>query len=399
MAPSVNVILKNPLLRTLSRMMFSLPTFFPFQDMDAEGKDFLKRRGRWSVGRGTEIDIWKDNWVVGIDNLGRHGEGQTRRGEGWDANRIKELFPGNIAELINRTPISLINKKDNFVWPYRLDGQYSVKSGYHSAKEEKDTKEEIKFNKASTMHRILPVNINLYQQRCAIKPSCSICQGENETVEHALLLCPWTRAVWFGSSLQIAPTANNVSSFEKWMIDTVRKIKSGTRKEQDRILCKESAHFSANKNQSRIEQLATEYHNITEGCSTNNIPRADRYRERRRITWRPPPQNRLKVNTDAAYHRKTGTAASAVVIRNWQGKIITGTTSRFTTTSAIAAEAQAYREALIIIKNLQILNCIIETDCLPLVQAIKARMPIAEADAIIRDILQLLDEFLDVGAT
>ncbi|RYR00317.1 hypothetical protein Ahy_B07g088442 [Arachis hypogaea] len=187
-----------------------------------------------------------------------------KEGEGWDANRIQELFPENIAELINRTPISLINKKDHFVWPDRLDGQYSVKSGYYSAKAEKDSKEEIKLSKASTsqnfrevwetiwrlpvpqkvkvffwkaVHRIFLVNVNLYQRRCAVKPSCSICQDENETVEYALLLCPWTRAVWFGSSLQIAPTANNVSSFEKWMMDTVRKIKSGTGKEQDRILC------------------------------------------------------------------------------------------------------------------------------------------------------------------
>ncbi|RYR45122.1 hypothetical protein Ahy_A07g030983 [Arachis hypogaea] len=85
--------------------------------------------------------------------------------------------------------------------------------------------------------------------------------------------------------------------------------------------------------------------------------------------------------------------------RLWQGKIITGTTSRFITNSAIAAEAQAYREALILIRNLQMDNCLIETDCLLLVQAIKARMPIAEADAIIRDIFQLLDEAPDVGAT
>ncbi|RYR06754.1 hypothetical protein Ahy_B05g074062 [Arachis hypogaea] len=105
------------------------------------------------------------------------------------------------------------------------------------------------------------------------------------------------------------------------------------------------------------------------------------------------------VNTDAAFHRETGTAATAIIVRDWQEKIITGTTTRFTTILAITAEAQAYREALILIKNLQIGNCIIETDCLPLVQAIKAITPIADADAIIRDILQLLDEAPDVGAT
>ncbi|XP_025636413.1 uncharacterized protein [Arachis hypogaea] len=238
------------------------------------------------------------------------------------------------------------------------------------------------------VHRILPVNVNLYQRRCAVKPSCSICQAENETVEHALLLCPWTRAVWFGSSLQIAPTANNVSSFEKWMMDTARNqhIYQQIRINPKQVII-------------NAEQLATEYHNTTRSRSTDNISRADRSGEKKMITWRPSPQNKLKANTDAAFHKESGTAAAAVVVRDWQGKIITGTTSRFITTSAIAAEAQAYREALILIRNLQMDNCIIETDCLPLVQAIKARMPIAEADAIIRDILQLLDEAPDVGAT
>ncbi|RYR63851.1 hypothetical protein Ahy_A04g021607 [Arachis hypogaea] len=79
-----------------------------------------------------------------------------------------------------------------------------------------------------------------------------------------------------------------------------------------------------------------------------------------------------------------------------QKKTISAT---FKTISTLTAESQAYREALILIKNLQIPNFIIETNCLPLVQAIKAKMPIAEADAIIRDILQLLDEVPDVGAT
>ncbi|RYR28088.1 hypothetical protein Ahy_B01g052195 [Arachis hypogaea] len=147
------------------------------------------------------------------------------------------------------------------------------------------------------------------------------------------------------------------------------------------------------------EQLATKYHNATKDFIRDNKPIAGKNGESRRITWRPSPHNRAKVNIDAPFYKETGMAASAAVIRDWQGKIITGTTSTFRTTSALATEAQAYREALILIKNLQIRNCIIETNCLPLVQAIKARTPLAEADAIIRDILQLLEEAPDVGAT
>ncbi|RYR71938.1 hypothetical protein Ahy_A02g006148 [Arachis hypogaea] len=239
--------------------------------------------------------------------MGRGGVGGIRKvselireGKGWDRNKIKEIFHGSVAELITKTPISLINKKDYFVWQHIKDGQYNVRTGYYVAKEEKDSKKEGRICKASTS------------------------QDWREDWE----------AIW----------------------------------------------------------------RLPESIKAN-IPDTGRGGVRKRITCRPPPKNRLKVNTDASFHRDTGTAALAAVVRDWQGKVITGTTATFKTISPLTAEAQAYREALILIKNLQIPNCIIETDILPLVQAIKARTPIAEADAIIRDILQLLEEALDVGAT
>ncbi|RYR18269.1 hypothetical protein Ahy_B03g062876 [Arachis hypogaea] len=347
------------------------------------------------------------------------------------------------AELITKTPISLINKKDHFVWQHRKDGQYTVRTGYHVAKEEKDSKEEGRICKASTsqdwreiweaiwrlpvpqkvrmflwktVHRILPVNTNLHQRRITMTPTCSICQKENETIEHALLLCPWTRAVWFESSIQIVPTAYNVRSFREWIMDKIKRIKTESGSEQEKTLCKlgcvcwciwkarnhhifQQTEIIPQKVITQSEYLTAEFHKATQESSKANIPDTGRGGVRKRITWRPPPKNRLKVNTDAAFYQDTGTAALAAKVRDWQGKVITGTTATFKTISPLIAEAQAYREALVLIKNLQIPNCIIETDSLPLVQAIKARTLIAKADAIIRDILQLLEEAPDVGVT
>ncbi|RYR06082.1 hypothetical protein Ahy_B06g085879 [Arachis hypogaea] len=288
-----------------------------------------------------------------------------------------EIFPGNIAESITRTPISLINKKDNLIWPYTAEGHYTVKSGYLAAKEEKDAKEEIKLNEASS--------------------------SQNH------------REIW--GTIWRLPVPQKIRMFLWKAVEGILpKIRRETGKDQERILCKLGCvcwyiwktrnqyifqQATINPKQAIIneEQLAAEHHNTTSGSSTQHNSSKGRIGDRKRITWRPPPQDRLKVNTDAAFQKDTGKAASAVVIRNWQGKYITGTTTQFTTTSALAAEAQAYREALILIKNLQIENCIIETDCLQLVQAVKARTPIAEADAILRDILQLLEEAPTVGAT
>ncbi|RYR44282.1 hypothetical protein Ahy_A08g040636 [Arachis hypogaea] len=294
---------------------------------------FIKKRGRcirelteWSKRKfkraDKEIEKRKKEKVSEL----------IREGEGWDLDKIQKFFHGNEIELITRTPISLVNKKDHLVWPYRNDGEYSVKSGYQAAKEEKDTMEKL-------------------------------AGGEQDKILCKLGCVCW--CIW---------KARNQHIFQQKKLNP-----------QNTII--------------HSEQITTEYHNATKDLNKDIKAMADRNGEKRRITWRPPPRNKIKVNIDAAFQRETGIATTAAVFRDWEGKIITGASSKFKSISALAAEAQAYREALILTKNLQIRNCIIESDCLPLVQAIKARSPLAEADAIIRDILQLLEEAPDVGAT
>ncbi|XP_072084658.1 uncharacterized protein [Arachis hypogaea] len=280
-------------------------------------------------------------------------------------------------------------KKRSIYWKswHRKDGQYTVRTGYHVAKEEKDSKEEGRICKASTsqdwreiweaiwrlpvpqkvrmflwkaVHRILPVNTNLHQRRITTTLTCSICQEEDETIEHALLLCPWTRAVWFGSNIQIVPTAYNVRSFGEWIMDKIKRIKTELGSEQEKTLCKlgcvcwciwkarnqhifQQTEISSQKVIIQSEYLTAEFHKATQESSIANSLDTGRGGVRKRITWRPPPKNRLKVNTDAAFHKDTSTTALAAV-------------------------------------------------------AIKARSPIAEADAI-RDILQLLEEAPNVGVT
>ena len=42
---------------------------------------------------------------------------------------------------------------------------------------------------------------NLYKRSCSPCPKCPICNSSEETIEHLLFECAWTRPVWFGSSL------------------------------------------------------------------------------------------------------------------------------------------------------------------------------------------------------
>ena len=131
--------------------------------------------------------------------------------------------------------------RDKFIWPHTKDGEYSVKTGYHMAFSSSQaptnfpsistvlsssfwnqfwnikTVQKIKLFLWRICHNAVPVKENLLKRRIASSSVCSICNSDIETVEHALLLCPWTKPVWFGSQLQLAPSVNNVTWIDLWL--------------------------------------------------------------------------------------------------------------------------------------------------------------------------------------
>jgi hypothetical protein len=45
-------------------------------------------------------------------------------------------------------------------------------------------------------HEILPTKANLFLRKVTMDPYCPICEGEEETVYHALWQCPAARDMW-----------------------------------------------------------------------------------------------------------------------------------------------------------------------------------------------------------
>lgn len=55
---------------------------------------------------------------------------------------------------------------------------------------------------------------------------CPICEVDEETSEHAFLLCPWVSPIWFGLYKCKVPTNMSISSLWKWLLDMVIAAKS-----------------------------------------------------------------------------------------------------------------------------------------------------------------------------
>ncbi|KAH0996800.1 hypothetical protein GBA52_020664 [Prunus armeniaca] len=55
---------------------------------------------------------------------------------------------------------------------------------------------------------------NLFKRKLSLSPICRLCGLFPETVKHMLLLCPWTRAVWFCSPFGYSPDLATISTLD-----------------------------------------------------------------------------------------------------------------------------------------------------------------------------------------
>lgn len=64
---------------------------------------------------------------------------------------------------------------------------------------------------------------NIFKRKIISNPMCTICGEYPETTEHCLLLCPWTSAVWFGSSLDYVPENKAITNLDEWLLSVHKK--------------------------------------------------------------------------------------------------------------------------------------------------------------------------------
>ncbi|XP_025679202.1 uncharacterized protein [Arachis hypogaea] len=245
-------------------------------------------------------------------------------------------------------------------------------------------------------------------------PLCQICLNGMETVEHALLRCDWARATWFRAECQWTPTPETVNSIESWMVKCIRRIREGGGDDQDKRISKlgfllweiwkirnnklfQQQEVNPSWTISKARTLETVYGKLAEKQQTQKRE-ANRSRTYP-VTWRPPPEDWLKANVDAAFRKENETGAIAVVIRDSKGNMVLGFLGKIQAKSSTVAEAQAIRQALIIVNNLNMGKMLIESDNLKLIQTIKSKTTIGEASAIIQDIQILMEKLPEKGMT
>ncbi|XP_057720418.1 uncharacterized protein LOC130934913 [Arachis stenosperma] len=274
-------------------------------------------------------------------------------------DKLKLYFDGASVDKILRTSVSLFGREDRFCWPFRLDGIYTIKTGYHVARNEKS----LQNNNPSTSVDLKFLRQEIWNLR------------EPETIEHAWLLCPWTRAAWFIAQIQCCHMALTVSSFEKWMMELLGKMRL---------------------NAGAIYDL------VWEVWKARNLAIYQKINPNPIMVIHKAKLMELefaKMIEEPVKHATTSVGATAAVFRDHNRTLLSGINSTIVVASPLAVEALAVRAALIMSQNFLMQKVIIESDNQILIQALKSHASVAEIQVVLDDIRHLTRGIPNCGFT
>ncbi|XP_057445027.1 uncharacterized protein LOC130737292 [Lotus japonicus] len=361
-----------------------------------EGRDLLNSGGRWAIGTGEKINVWEDSWIWTGERLARS--------QNTPPLKVAELLKESGDVKILQTPVGLRGVEDSLIWPHTNSGEYTIKTGYHVAR---SFCQESILNPSSSL--VIPNELwgFIWGRNMTRESTCPICNMEDETIEHALLFCPWTCAAWFGSPLQWIINRVGFQRMDLWILQQFNFLNSvSTHAEEDFAIFSLTLwaiwkgrnrvifQHEAPNTEATIRQLSLLIHNLSntkpviikERMSSDRSTFNDR-------PWRPPLPRMLKLNVDASWKASSPLCSIGIAVRDEAGLLVAGSASKAFSHSALMAEALAFREAIILAHNMGWSEIEVESDCLPLVEACRDGKGQGEIHSIVADILNLRRHF------
>ncbi|ONI21342.1 hypothetical protein PRUPE_2G060500 [Prunus persica] len=334
------------------------------------GRDIIEKGARWQIGNGHLVSVWKDRWLMGYGSEKISPLPSCNRftpllvadlidvgNRSWNISHIEPFIHPSEAMLIRSTPIGSLATRDRLVWPAVKNGDYTVKSGYYHAI---NVSPPDPCDRASSSHAVnsdvwkviwrahitpkirnfmwraltnsIPTCANLFGRKLARSPTCRLCGLFPETVEHLLLLCSWTRAVWFGCPFGYTPDLASITTLDSWLSGFLRSsFADGDQRDW--------------------------------GISLFMFCSWEIWKARCKAIF-----NDIRPSPPLA---KTGVGGIGAVIRDHNGSFIGAASQPCNCSSAAECEASAAIMGLSFASSFHVQNVVVETDCSELVSCVK----------------------------
>ncbi|KAL5790036.1 hypothetical protein ACOSQ2_004924 [Xanthoceras sorbifolium] len=300
----------------------------------------------------------------------------------WDLTKLDQVFVAADRDSILEIPLSLGDCNDSLIWHFDKTGEYSVKSGYRVAAQEKlslkgssscpDSKwwlalwnlnipPKVKIFIWRVCHNAIPSLCNLCSRKIVVDPCCSRCGDAPESSAHALFWCSSVRPIWESSVF--------------WDILNL----------QNAVCHSKSPRVSADLVSWSLSLL----HEFQGTQKVFNSP-LQPPRQPRSSPWSPPPAGSLKLNSDAAVKPGCSVMGSGAVVRDSQGKVVAASAKPLLGFfPAELGELLALREGLLLAKEFNLIIEWVELDAASVVARLLNSLPISVLDPIFSDVKAL----------
>jgi ribonuclease HI len=376
------------------------------------GVELLKEEIIWRIGNGESVRIWEDPWLP---------KGDTRKpitpkgaclltkvnelinpvtGE-WDEQLIHDIFwPEDAAEILR---ITIDEQMEDWpAWHFDAKGLFLVKSAYKLAVQQRDnsTRQDASSSRkeASEMgqfnwfkiwklkvpnkvkmfmwrlaHNILPVRRNVARRGVMLDTIYPICKRLDEDCGHIFFKCKYVKQCWRFMNMEdvrsdLMKCQSGIETINKiWELDKSKQLKvivflwrwwSVRNKVSDvgRLQCTTEIQSSVTFFLLEFEKLEIEAKKVRSPV----IP-----------SWKPPPRNFYKINTDGAYDHNTRSRGWGFVVRDKKGvALLVGAGKVMHAASAIQTEALAAFMVIQQAVQLGMTHIILETDASVLASAL-----------------------------
>jgi hypothetical protein len=196
------------------------------------GLELLKEGAIWRIGNGSEVKIWRDNWLPRQGQLKPSGRRNNAREKWvselidpmtrqWDVAKVRRIFHPQDAEVVLNIKIPARPVSDMVAWHPEKHGLFTVRSAYrlgmratwmNSTSGQSSTSPEGERSIWNIIWKCpIPQKIRVFAWRLATDslavmaklhrripktdPTCSICGTEQEDAHHAVVRCTMARAL------------------------------------------------------------------------------------------------------------------------------------------------------------------------------------------------------------
>ncbi|XP_042958109.1 uncharacterized protein LOC122293655 [Carya illinoinensis] len=325
-------------------------------------KDLIKTGLVWRVGNGRSIKIWKDKWVSIpstfkvqtpnkiLDYNATVSELIEDESKTWKKELVQAIFSQEEAKRICSIPISVKGMDDKMIWGLSEKGTFTVKSAYHadlgiknqnmgetsSGDQSKGlwgrlwrltSSSKVKIFLWKALNGILPTRSTLFKRKVTDNSTCPICSREEETDIHVLWDCPAAVDVWGEDCSPVRNWGRSFGDFTSLWSELQSKLEEGELHIVAEVFYglwrRRNAMVFEGKFKGPcvlIQQAVRDAEAVT---SAHEKQREDQTRpvETVRTVWKPPSQDFLKVNVDAAVDSKRGKVGIGVVVRDFRGEL------------------------------------------------------------------------------